>query len=101
MESAIKLLTDQAVAQGSSVATIALTLVVVYLWRELKNIRKQYDEDLVEERSRHAVEIAAERKLNADLQEARLLELRNAMEAVRKVTETVNAALSILQGRAQ
>ena len=46
-------------------------------------LRDEFDEDLTAERTRHAIEIAAERKLNAELQETRLLETRGAMEALK------------------
>lgn len=107
MESADKLI-DLAEKQGVHVATIVLFLVlvsaVVALWRKLTSVREQFEEDMVAERSRHATEIAAERKLNAELQEARLLETRSAMEAIQKVTVTiqnatdaVNTTLAIVQ----
>jgi len=114
MESADKLI-DLADKQGVHVATIVLVLFLVsaliVTWRALNArsqaidaLRDQFDEDMVAERSRHAVEIAAERKLNADLQSARLLETRAAMEAIQKVTVTiqnatdaVNTTLAILQ----
>ncbi len=111
MDSADKLI-DMADRQGVHVATILLFLIlvsaVVALWRKLSKEREQFEEDMVAERSRHAVEIAAERKLNAELQEARLLETRAAMEAIQKVTVTiqnatdaVNTTLAIVQRKLQ
>lgn len=86
--------------QGVHVATVVLVLFLVgaitMLWRKLgerdaaiDTLRNEFDEDMVAERTRHAIEIAAERKLNADLQETRLLETRAAMEAIQKVTVTI------------
>ncbi len=114
MESADKLI-DLADKQGVHVATIVLVLflvgVAIVLWRKLnardeiiQAMRDEFDEDMVAERTRHAIEIAAERKLNAELQETRLLETRSAMEAIQKVTVTiqnatdaVNTTLAIVQ----
>ena len=69
------------------------------LWRKVSELqikietqRDEFDEDMVAERTRHAIEIAAERKLNAELQETRLLETRSAMEAIQKVTVTIQNA---------
>lgn len=86
--------------QGVHVATVVLVLFLVgaitMLWRKLgerdtaiETLRNEFDEDMMAERTRHAIEIAAERKLNADLQETRLLETRAAMEAIQKVTVTI------------
>lgn len=99
MESADKLI-DLADKQGVHVATIVLVLflvgVSIVLWRKLnarddfiQAMRDEFDEDMVAERTRHAIEIAAERKLNAELQETRLLETRSALEAIQKVTITI------------
>ncbi|WP_425962698.1 hypothetical protein [Rhizobium nepotum] len=114
MESADKLI-DMAEKQGVHVATVVLVLFLVgaiaMLWRKLnarddaiKAMRDEFDEDMVAERTRHAIEIAAERKLNTQLQETRLLETRGAMEAIQKVTVTiqnatdaVNTTLAIVQ----
>ncbi|CAM3843562.1 hypothetical protein G6L26_009765 [Agrobacterium radiobacter] len=114
MESADKLI-DLADKQGVHVATIVLVLFLVgsaiMLWRKVSELqtkieaqRDEFDEDMVAERTRHAIEIAAERKLNAELQETRLLETRSAMEAIQKVTVTiqnatdaVNTTLAIVQ----
>lgn len=118
MDSADKLI-GMAENQGVHVATIVLVLFLVgaigMLWRKLgerdtalTTIRDEFDEDLTAERTRHAIEIAAERKLNAELQETRLLETRGAMEAIQKVTVTiqnatdaVNTTLAILQRNAK
>lgn len=114
MESADKLI-DLADKQGVHVATIVLVLflvgAIIVLWKKLNArdetitaMRGEFDEDLTAERTRHAIEIAAERKLNAELQETRLLETRGAMEAIQKVTVTiqnatdaVNTTLAIVQ----
>ncbi len=99
MESADKLI-DMAEKQGVHVATVVLVLFLVgvafVLWRKLietnttiVTMRDEFDEDMMAERTRHAIEIAAERKLNAELQESRLLETRSAMEAIQKVTVTI------------
>jgi uncharacterized membrane protein len=99
------------VTQGIlGICVMALAVVVIYLWRDSKAQRRQFDEDLLEERnrsatelvnerSRHAVEIAAYQRLNHDLQESRLNELRAALDAVKSVTATVDSALLVLQGR--
>ncbi len=118
MDSADKLI-DMAEKQGVHVATVVLVLFLVgaitMLWRKLnardeaiKTLRDEFDEDMVAERTRHAIEIAAERKLNAELQETRLLETRGAMEAIQKVTVTiqnatdaVNTTLAIVQRKIQ
>jgi hypothetical protein len=118
MDSAGKLI-DIAEKQGVHVATIVLVLFLIaaigFLWKrlkdkdaELKSERDQYDEDVMAERSRHAIEIAAERKLNAELQEARILEMRSSMEAIQKVsvtiqnaTDAVNTTLAIVQRKPQ
>lgn len=114
MESADKII-DLAEKQGVHVATIVLVLflvsAIIMLWRKLNArdetiiaMRNDFDEDMNAERTRHAIEIAAERKLNAELQETRLLETRGAMEAIQKVTVTiqnatdaVNTTLAIVQ----
>lgn len=79
--------------------TLILGVVAVFLYRENKALRNKRDQDVADERARHAIEIAAERKFNAELQENRLVELRNALTAVTKVTETLDQALAIMHRR--
>lgn len=91
---------------------VALTVAVVYMWRELKAERKQHDADLDEERTRHdaemaeerkkhSVEIAEQRKLNHDLQADRLAEVKAAFTEVTKALGTVEQALAFLHGGAR
>lgn len=95
---------------GLGVAILVLICVVIFLWREFKSTIKKSEDDIVAERNRstielsnerdrHAKEIAAERRLNAEIQEQRISELRIAVEAIKSVTATVESALSVLRGR--
>lgn len=90
--------------------TFVLAGTVFYLYRQNVAQRKQYDADLVAERTRHndefrierertAAELAAERKLNAALQEERFKELKSTLATVQAVTDTVDAALLVLGAR--
>jgi hypothetical protein len=82
-----------------AVIAFFLGLTLAYMYRELKSERKQHTQDIIDLVGKHDIELAGERKLNAELQENRHTELKNALEAVTKVTGTVQQALIILQGR--
>lgn len=91
---------------------VVMAYIIVYLWRENKAQRKQGDVDREEERARyetdiakirekHDVEMAEQRRLNLELQNARLTELKAALADVVKVTGTVEQALIALHGGAK
>lgn len=80
--------------------TLILGLAVVFLYRDNRIIKAQSDKQLADERSKHATEIAAERKALNEVQELRITELRNSMTAVAKGMTTVDNTLAFIQGRA-
>lgn len=88
---------------------VALVGVIAYLFRENRAQRNQFDADIEAERERsaaellkvrekHDIEIAAERRLNAELQNARLTELKAAFADVVKATGAVEQALALIHG---
>lgn len=92
-------------------AIVALALVVVYLWREIKLARNQGDanskaereaadealaaertrhaQEMANERAKHATEMAEQRRLNEQLQAARLDEVKLAFTEVTKAVKTI------------
>ncbi len=90
---------DQLVSQGGSqlLSQGLLGVIVVFLLWYCGQMQKRLDD----ERAAHKVEIAAERKLNADLQQSRLEESKALVEVVVSSRSTMEALLAATkQGKA-
>lgn len=110
-ETLTKMTGEYLITQGIlGLATLVLSAVVAYLYRQnltqqelhdqkMAAVLERHAKETTEERTRHAIEVAAERKLNADLQDERVEELRACLTTVKSVTDTVDAALAVLGGR--
>jgi hypothetical protein len=89
---------EQLVAQGTSqllsqgLLGVICAFLLWYVGRLQTEIR--------ELRAAHKVEIAEERKLNAELQESRLEESKVLLEAVSSNKSSFQALLSAIQGKA-
>lgn len=88
---------DQLVSQGASqlLSQGLLGVIVVFLLWYAGQQQKKLDD----ERAAHKLEIAAERKLNADLQESRLDESKALMEVVASNRSAMQALFSATQGK--
>jgi len=88
---------DQLVSQGASqlLSQGLLGVIVVFLLWYAGQLQKRLDD----ERAAHKLEIAAERKLNADLQESRLDESKALMEVVASNRSAMQALFSATQGK--
>lgn len=97
MESLIKDSGGWLLTQGVlGLTTMLFAFTTAYLYRSREQDRSQREVDLEEIHKAHAIELAAERKLNLELQEKRLIELRNGLDAIAKFTSTLDTALSVL-----
>lgn len=86
---ALKAATNYLVTQGAlGIAVLVLAGVVIYLWRDNRKQQQAWEARFAAQEARHAVEIAAERKLNAELYEARLGELKRVLETAKDLTNT-------------
>lgn len=95
-----KTASEYLVTQGVlGIAVMILLAALVYIWRDSKAQRKSYDDEIAAERLRHAAEIAAERKLNAELQEARLKELKTVLAAADNLTDAVQLVVDMARAK--
>lgn len=88
---------DQLISQGGSqlLSQGLLGTIVVFLLWYCGQLQKRLDD----ERAAHKLEIAAERKLNADLQQSRLDDTKALIEVVGSNRAAMQALLSAAQGR--
>lgn len=89
---------DQLVTEGASqlLSQGLLGIICVFLLWYIGKLQTE----LKDLRAAHKVEIAEERKLNAELQESRLEESKVLLEAVSSNKSSFQALLSAIQGKA-
>ena len=88
---------DQLVSEGGSqlLSQGLLGVIVVFLLWYANRLEKKLDD----ERAAHKLEIAAERKLNADLQQSRLDDTKALVEVVNSNRAAMQAWLAAVQGK--
>ena len=88
---------EQLVAQGTSqlLSQGLLGVICVFLLWYIGRLQTE----IRELRAAHKVEIAEERKLNAELQESRLDESKVLLEAISSNKSALQAVLSAMQGK--
>ena len=94
-DAAIKAVVNYLGTQGPlGIAVLVLAAIVVYLWRDNRALQKSCDEKLAAQEARHENVIAAERKLNAELYEARLEDLKKVVETAKDLTNTFDVVFA-------
>lgn len=70
----------------------ALMLALAFQYRDAKATEAKHESATVKQEERHAIEIAAERQLNAALQNERLTEMKEYTRAIGDALRTVETA---------